>query len=209
LGVEFDVAPRLAEENLAKHGITFMFAPRHHSLSKTLAAARKRVTSPTIFNAIGPLSNPADARHRLIGVWDERMLNSMARVLLRLGTKRSWIVNNGGTLDEIGLAGKTKMIEIEGDEIRGRELTAGDFGIGVSGNAPNITDAKDSAELILTILRNDAKDSAAENIVLMNSAAAILLTAAAKDLPSALIVARESVRTGAALAKLELLRQGA
>jgi len=207
LGVEFDVPPKRAEENLAKHGITFMFAPRHHSLSKTLAAARKRVASPTIFNAIGPLSNPANAQHRLIGVWDERMLNSMSRVLLRLGTKRSWIVNNSGTLDEIGLAGKTKVIEIEGDEIRGRELTAADFAIDATSDAPNITDSKASAELIRSILENDAKDTAAEAIVMMNAAAAVFLTSTVKDLPSAVAIARESIRSGAALDKLEVLRQ--
>ncbi len=209
LGVEFDVEPKRAEEYLAEHGITFMFAPRHHSLSKTLAAARKRVASPTIFNAIGPLSNPANAQHRLIGVWDERLLNSMSRVLLRLGTKRSWIVNCAGTLDEIGLAGKTKVIEIDGDEIRGRELTAQDFEIEVKGEVPSVSDPATSAKLIRSVLEDHARDSAAESIVIINAAAAIWLTGAAEDLPSSVSIARESIRSGAALGKLEVLRQGA
>jgi anthranilate phosphoribosyltransferase len=209
LGVEFDVQPKRAEENLAKHGITFMFAPRHHSLSKTLAAARKNVAFPTIFNAIGPLSNPADAQHRLIGVWDERLLNSMSRVLLRLGTKRSWIVNSVGTLDEIGLAGTTKVIQIDGDRIEGRVLTPEDFGIEGGDPVPSINDAAESAKLIGSILKNKSTDSAAESIVLINAAAAIWLTGAAKTLSAALSTARESIRSGAALDKLEALRQGA
>ena len=205
LGINVDVAPARAQHNFEQHGICFMFAPRHHSLSKTLAAARKRVQGPTIFNCIGPLCNPAGAQYQLLGVWDERLLNSVSRVLHRFGTKRSWVVNNGGTLDEIGLAGKTKVVEVAGESLKGLELTAGDFGMVGEMDAPQIRDPKTGAALIESLLKDEMRDSGAEQLLVMNAGAAISLFND-RDLLESVVIAREVLRSGAALGKLEAMR---
>jgi anthranilate phosphoribosyltransferase len=206
LGIDADVTPAQAEVNLKKHGICFMFAPQHHSRSPTLARARKRVGRPTIFNCLGPLCNPASAQHQLIGVWDERLRTSMARVLYRLGTKRSWIVNSIGTLDEIGLDGTTRVVEISEDGIETVEVTADDFGISREGEIPHDLGPAESAALINGILSNEKKDSAPERLVLVNAAAAIFISGRAIGLLAAYEEAATSIRTGAALEKLNTLR---
>ena len=206
LGINVDVPPANAEETLDRDGICFMFAPRHHSLSKTLAAARKRVPGPTIFNCIGPLCNPAGAQYQLLGVWDERLLNSVSRVLHRFGTKRSWVVNNGGTLDEIGLAGKTKVVEVADGSMRGIELTAEDFGMDAQLETPKITDPKTGASLIEALLKNEMRDSGSEQLLLMNAAAAISLFQTT-DLTQSVEEARSSLRNGRAQEKLEAMRR--
>jgi anthranilate phosphoribosyltransferase len=209
LGIRVDVAPKKAEESLQKHGICFMFAPRHHSLSPTLAQARKRVASPTIFNCLGPLCNPAGAPFQLIGVFDEKLRMKMARVLARLGTKHSWIVNNIGSLDEIGLKGVTHVVDVDAEGVRTIEVTAADFGIHDEGDVPMDLSALESASLIIDLLDNAAKGSAAERLVLINAAAAIYIAGKANDLETAYSVAEQSVRSGAAFDKLAALRGGA
>jgi anthranilate phosphoribosyltransferase len=206
IGIKVDVAPQRAEDDLHKHGICFMFAPRHHALSTTLARARKRVGAPTIFNLLGPLCNPASAQHQLIGVWDERLRLKMARVLFRLGTKWSWIVNSIGSFDEIGLAGVTRVVDIDRDGVETIEVTAADFGIDDEGDIPRDLSPLESASLIIDILANAKADSAPERLVLVNAAAAILIAGKASDLASAYSIAAESIRSGAAFDKLTALR---
>lgn len=205
LGINIDASTGKAERDLAENGICFMFAPRHHSLSKTLAAARKRVQGPTIFNCIGPLCNPARAEYQLIGVWDARLLNSFSRVLHRFGTSRSWIVNNEGSLDEIGLTGLTKVIELDGEAIRGIEVRAEDFGMDSSLETPRIQDPKSGAALIESLLRNEMRDTGAEQLLILNAAAGIALVRGTSLMESADLAA-ESLRSRAALAKLTALR---
>ena len=208
LGIEVDIEPKQAEDDLAKFGICFMFAPRHHSLSPTLARARKRVGAPTIFNCIGPLCNPAGAPYQLIGVFDQRLRIAMARVLFRLGTKHSWIVNSIGSLDEIGLKGVTQVVDIDADGVRTIEVAADDFGIHDEGEIPLDLSALESASLIIDLLDNAIGGSAAERLVLMNAAAAIYIAGKAKDLKQAYSIAEESIRSGAAFEKLAALRGG-
>lgn len=206
LGIPVEIEPQQAESDLQEHGICFMFAPKHHSLSPTLARARKRVGSPTIFNCLGPLCNPASAQHQLIGVWDERLRTKMARVLRNFGTKRSWIVNSIGSLDEIGLDGATRLVDIDGDAIETIDVTAKDFGIDAHGEIPRDLNPLESASLIIDILANTKADSAPERLVLINAAAAIFIAGGANDLASASKIAVESIRSGAAFDKVNALR---
>jgi anthranilate phosphoribosyltransferase len=205
LGIKVDIEPAVAEDDLHQHGICFMFAPRHHSLSATLAAARKKVGRPTIFNCIGPLANPARAGHQLIGVWDARLLNAIARVLFRLGTDRSWVVNNSGALDEIGTRGENQIV-IVGDSIERRTLAASEYRLTSDESVPSAPSAKDSSSLIESILSGGRADSAEENIVVLNAAAAISLVIDC-ELDHAISMARTSIRDGAALNKLDALRK--
>lgn len=206
LGVEVDIETSVTERHLLEHGLCFMFAPRFHSLSSTLASARRSVKRPTIFNNLGPLCNPASAPHHVIGVWDKDMLETTANVLRRLGTKRSWIVHGENGLDEIAVKGKTQVIEINGEGIERFEITASDFGVSTLGNdLPSKCTPEESAKLIRSILNNKMKDRDAERLVLINAAAAIYVAGKAATLPDAYQKAEDSVRSGGAARKLDAL----
>jgi anthranilate phosphoribosyltransferase len=206
LGIEIDLETDETERHLNEYGICFMFAPRFHSLSPSLAAARRTLHMPTIFNNLGPLCNPADAPHHVIGVWHEDMLEKTANVLSRLQAKRSWVVHGENGLDEIALNGKTQVIEIGDERLKRFEITAEDFGVTSFGNAlPSKCTAEESAAIITEILHNERKGDSAETIVLMNAAAAIFISGATGALPDAYKMAEESVRNGAAAEKLTIL----
>ncbi len=206
LGINVDVEPAVTEQILSDHGLCFMFAPRFHSLSPTLAMARRSLGRPTIFNNLGPLCNPASAPHRVIGVYDKHLLESTARVLARLGTQRSWIVYGENGLDEIALKGTTLVAEIDGEDVKVFEITASDFEVvSLAKDLPFQCSSEESARIIRSIFANEMKDRDAERLVLINAAAAIYVAGRASTLPEAYAMAKESVRDGSALKKLELL----
>ena len=207
LGVKADVSPETAEGCLNDHGICFMFAPRFHLLSPTLAMARRRLGRPTIFNNLGPLCNPASPSNSVIGVWDKNILEMTANVLGRLGRTCSWIVHGENGLDEIALNGETAVVQVCDDEVLPLKISAANFGIEPDdGELPQKLSAGESATLIREILDNKRSGSNAENLVLINVAAAIYL-AVADDLRSAFKLATESVRSGSAKAKLNALAE--
>lgn len=206
LGIDIDVEPAVAEHHLNEHGLCFMFAPRFHSLSPTLAAARRSISRPTIFNNLGPLCNPASAPHHVIGVWDKHLLETTANVLLRLGAGRSWVVYGENGLDEISLKGTTLVAEVEGGEVDIFEINAADFDVFTLGkDLPEKCSSTDSAKIIRAVLANEMADRDAERLVLINAAAAILIAERAETLPDAYELAKASIRDGSALKKLELL----
>lgn len=207
LGINVDIDPSISETNLNTHGLCFMFAPRFHSLSPTLAAARRAVGHPTIFNNLGPLCNPAAAPHHVIGVWDKHLLESTARVLSRLGAKRSWVAYGENGLDEIALKGNTLVAEVDGEKVDIFEITAADFGISTNArDLPSACSVDESCDVINSILNNDLNCRDAEMLVLINAAAAIYVAGNADSLPDAYGLAEESVRSGDALEKLFLMR---
>lgn len=206
LGINVDIEPLVSEHKLNEHGLCFMFAPRFHSLSPTLAAARRWLGRPTIFNNLGPLCNPASAPHHVIGVWDKHLLEGTAKVLSRLGAKKSWVVYGENGLDEIALKGTTLVAEVDGESINVFEISAADFDIFTLGkDLPSDCTAEHSAKTIHAILNNEMKDRDAERLVLINAAAAIYAAGKTNSLPDAFKMAEESVRSGAAMAKLEIL----
>ena len=182
LGVNADISPERTEKCLRELGICFMFAPRFHSLSPTLAAVRRRLGRPTVFNNLGPLCNPAGATHQIIGVWNRDHIDLTARVLSRFGSKGSWVVHGDNGLDEIAL-GQTHVAKIEGDNIISTKITPADFGAKTyNGNAPKTSSAIESAGLIRRILENKMTADDAETLVLINAAAAIHVAGKAPDL---------------------------
>jgi anthranilate phosphoribosyltransferase len=206
LGVEPAVEPAVAERCLNEIGICFMFAPKFHSLSPVLGKVRRGLGIPTIFNNLGPLCNPANAPHQIIGVWHRDMVEKTARVLARLGTKKSWVVHGEDGLDEITLSGKTFVAEVAGDSVRTIEISPEDFGIKAVGHdGLSVETPQASADLIMQIFENRLKDSAAERLVLMNAAAAIFIAGFEVDLEEAYKFAGVNLRNGEALAKLEQL----
>ena len=207
LGINVDIDPSESERHLNNDGLCFMFAPRFHSLSPTLAAARRSLGRPTIFNNLGPLCNPASAPHTVIGVYDKHLLESTANVLLRLGATRSWVVYGENGLDEIALKGTTLVAQINGDKVDLFEITAADFGIYTLGkDLPSKCAAEESAKMIECVLGNEMKDRDAERLVLINAAAAIHLAGLATGLPEAYSIAETSIRNGSAQQKLNDLR---
>ncbi|MBX7054683.1 MAG: anthranilate phosphoribosyltransferase [Pyrinomonadaceae bacterium] len=206
LGIDVDVEIDATGDDLERHGLCFMFAPRFHSLSPVLAAARRRVESPTVFNNIGPLCNPASASHHVIGVWDNTLVRKTARVLTRLGSERSWVVFGTEGLDEISLTAPTNVAEIDEGTIREFSVSASDFGVGpIDGDLPLNCTARQSADVIRSVLANELAGRDAEKLVLINAAAAIYVAGRAGSLTDAYKAAESAVRDGSAAEKLRQL----
>jgi anthranilate phosphoribosyltransferase len=206
LGVNPAVEAGTAEKCLNEISICFMFAPKFHALSPILGKVRRNLGVPTIFNNLGPLCNPANAPHQIIGVWNVNLLKKTANVLARLGTKKSWIVHGGDGLDEITLGGKTFVAEISGGAVQTFTISPADFGLeGVAAMSFPKCSPSESAQLISDILKNESNDEKARNIILINAAAAIFVAGKAPDLRAAFETAKESLTNGKALEKLRKL----
>jgi len=206
LGVRLDNDPVVAERSLNEIGICYMFAPRFHSLSPTLAIARRAFGKPTIFNCLGPLCNPAGAPHQLIGAWNAYIARIMANALARLGTRLSWVVNASENLDEISLYDKTKVFEVASGSVESFDVTLNDFGITEPSELIAVVRSPaESAALVRNILQNNVRDESTEMLVAINAAAGIHLSGAAASLRDGFEMAVESIRHGNAMNKLDLL----
>jgi len=206
LGVNIVAETKKAKHCLDKIGICFMFAPKFHNLTKELALARRALGKPTIFNLLGPMANPANAPFQLIGVYKKEFMKPMAEAISELGTKKTWIVHGEDGLDEITLNGKSYVAEIGQDKINHFEICPEDFGLernSLSGFV-NISPTM-SAKMIRDILNGRKVHQAAIDIVLINAAAGIYLSELAEDSVAACELAKESLRSGAAMAKLDAL----
>lgn len=205
LGIEPSVNKDIAEKCLNDIGICFMFAPNFHRLSPTLAKVRRSLGVPTIFNNLGPLCNPANAPHQVIGVWNEELVELTANVLARLGTKKSWVVHGHDGLDEITLSGKTLVAEIADGTVRKFKIEPADFGFETA-SIDNLkcSNAAESAAVIRAIFSGENIGTASK-IAVINSAAAIYISGAADTLKGAAEIAFESLQSGNALAKLKQL----
>jgi len=208
LGVEPAVDASTAERCLNDIGICFMFAPNFHRLSATLAKVRRGLGFPTIFNCVGPLCNPANAPHRLIGVWDKSLVPKMADALARLGTEKSWIVYGDDGLDEISLNAPTFVAEVDGGSVQTFEISPTDVGLKATKlNGIRIESADESAALIRSVLGGKLSESAAEHLVTLNAAAALFIAGGAKSLVEGFELAAESLRSGRAAMKLKELAE--
>lgn len=206
LGVRPAVDAGTAERCLDEIGICFMFAPNFHRLSPTLAAVRRSLGFPTIFNCVGPLCNPAGAPHQLIGVWSEEMVPKIARALARLGTTRSWVVHGRDGLDEISPGGPTLVAEIENGDVRTFEVGPADFHLDAAPlDSIDVCSAPESARLIRRVLEGKNRGDVAENLVVLNAAAAFYLAGHARSLADGSRFAVESITQGHAIRKLAQL----
>lgn len=203
LGVNIELQPKLVEKCIEEVGIGFMFAPVFHPAMKFALAARREIGIRTIFNILGPLTNPANAKSQLIGVFDENLMNAMVSVLKNIGSKHVIAVHSNG-MDEISVCGKTRIVELKNDKIESYDLSPIDFGfklseIGeISGSSP-----QNNAKIILDVLKG-AKGPK-RDVVLLNSAAALIAADLVKDYKSALELAAHSIDSGNALKKLSKL----
>jgi len=206
LGINLEPGWRVLEKCINELGIVFLFAPRHHPAMRHVAAVRKELGVRTIFNLLGPLTNPANVRRHMIGVYDPAWLLPMAEVLKQLGSERAWFVHGEGHgkdgLDEISTVGPTSVIQLKDGVIENFTISPEDVEISrarledLKGG-----DASVNAEAIRRLLAG--KRGPYRDIVLMNAAGALVVAGKAADMPEGLRLAAESVDTGAAKEKLE------
>ncbi len=203
LGISLDVAPERVGAAIREIGIGFLFAPALHTAMRHAMPARRRL-GRTAFNLLGPLTNPAGARAQIAGVFSAEVVEKVASVLAELGVERAFVVHGAGGLDEISLAGKTKVGEVQGGSVRVYEVTPEDFGLS---RAPISTiiggDAPHNAGLLRAILAGEPGPR--RDIVIANAAAAIVAAGRAADFLEGASLAAESIDSGAARKKLAAL----
>jgi anthranilate phosphoribosyltransferase len=205
LGVNVSAIPLVSENALNEIGICFMFAPLYHGATARVAGIRRQLGIHTTFNLLGPLSNPAGAPRQIIGVWRLELAEKLARVLGELGTERAWVVHGEDGLDEITLAGKTHVAEAQNGSVKTFDIGPGDFGF-ETGALDHLRggDADVNAEIVSAVLSGERKDEA-RALVIMNAAAALFLGGAAADLLEGAKIAANSIDSGVARQKLDLL----
>ncbi len=205
LGVNIEAEVSRVEECLREAGIGFLFAPMLHGAMKYAAPVRREIGIRSIFNILGPLTNPAGARSQVIGVYDPALTDILAKVLFKLGTRRAFIVRGEDGLDELTLTCETKVTELNDSSIRTYHVKPEDYGFersapeALKGGSP-----EENARIILEVL--NGKDGPRRDVVLLNSAAAIAAGNGARSIEEGIAAARGSIDSGAALEKLNMLR---
>jgi anthranilate phosphoribosyltransferase len=204
LGVNIDCDTRLIEYAISKAGVGFMMAPRHHSATRHVAGVRVEVGTRTIFNLLGPLSNPAGVKRQLVGVFARKWVAPLAETLGRLGSQRAWVVHGSDGLDEITTTGATYVAEFDGGKVREFEITPEEAGLAratasdLKGGTP-----ADNAEMMRKLL--DGAKGPLRDVVSMNAAALLVVAGAAPDLKAGVAKAAQSIDSGAAKAALAAL----
>jgi anthranilate phosphoribosyltransferase len=203
LGVNVDAPKEVVERAIAEIGIGFLFAPRLHPAFKAVAGIRRELGVRTIFNVLGPLANPAGARHQVMGVYEARWVPIIGGVLAALGARHAFVVHGDG-LDEITVTGMTHICEVKEGSLDRYSMLPEDIGLGrhpIEALAGG--DAADNARILRDIL--DGQQGGPREAVLANAAAALVTAGAARDLRQGVRVAAESIDTGAAREKLKQL----
>ncbi|MBH1987118.1 MAG: anthranilate phosphoribosyltransferase [Burkholderiales bacterium] len=201
LGVGINLQPAHVAQALADTGIGFMFAPNHHGAMKHAAPIRKELGVRTLFNILGPLTNPAGAPNQLMGVFHPDLVGIMARVLQRLGSKHVLVVHGSDGLDEITLAGDTLVAELKDGEVREYRIHPGQFGIAEHDGSMLKAQTREMSQAILQrVLGNEP--GPARDIVLMNAGAALYAADVATSLADGIERARDALASGRAAEKL-------
>lgn len=204
LGVNINISPEAVEQCLAKIGIGFLFAPKLHPAMKYAMPARQKLKTRTIFNILGPLTNPAQAAHQVLGVFDKDLVEPLAEVLKNLGVKHALVVHGLDGLDEVTTTTKTIVCEVKDKKIFSYEIDPLDFGIDKATSEDlRGADIATNVEIARDILAG--KKGPERDIVLLNSACAIYAADKAGDIKIALKLAEKSIDSGKAKEKLTLL----
>jgi len=204
LGVNINITPDQVGRCIAEAGIGFMFAPTHHPAMKNVGPTRVELATRTIFNLLGPLSNPAGVKRQMVGVFSKHWVEPLAQVLKNLGAESIWVVHGSDGLDEITLTGPTSVAALENGTIHTFEVTPEDGGL------PRATaaelkggDAEFNAKALRDVL--EGKKNAYRNVALLNAAAALVVAGKAKDLKEGVALGTKALDTGAALDRLTRL----
>ena len=204
LGVHIDLdAPRMAEV-LRRAGIAFLFAPKLHPAMAAVASVRKELGVRTIFNVLGPLTNPAFAERQVLGVYAERLVDVVAQVLAALGARHALVVHSRDGLDEISVSAATRVCEVRDGELRSYDVTPEELGVGrhpiaaVAGG-----DARENAAIARDVL--NGVNGARHDIVIANAGAALYVGGLAPSIRDGVALAKDSITSGRAFAKLQQL----
>jgi anthranilate phosphoribosyltransferase len=205
LGFTLEQEPARIEQSIDELGFGFLFAPAHHPAMRHAAAVRKELATRTVFNVLGPLTNPAGARAQIVGVYSEQLVRTIAEVLAHLGTRRAFVVHGAGGIDELSPVGPNLVAEVVDETVRERRLDPeAELGLPrcsveeLRGGTP----AENAAAMREVFA---GADGGRRNAVLLNAAGAIAAAGHAADLREGLELARETVDSGAAAARLEQL----
>jgi len=204
LGVSLDFTPEATEETLEQNGIAFLFAPHVHPKLKQIMKVRRDLKIPTIFNLIGPLTNPVQLDYQLLGIYRRDMLDKFAHVLANLNRKRAIVINGAGGMDEASLAGENEMVLVSEGEIKRFTLNPEEVNLPLYDNSRiRGGDARDNADILLQVLQG--KKGAQRDTVLLNAAIGIYTAGKAESILQGVNLAAESIDSGRAMAKLENL----
>jgi anthranilate phosphoribosyltransferase len=202
LGANIMLSPTQVAQCIEETGIGFMFAPNHHTAMKNVGPVRREMGVRTIFNILGPLTNPAGAPNILMGVFHPDLVGIQVRVLERLGAKHALVVHGKDGLDEVALGAATLVGELKDGKIREYEIHPEDFGLSMQSNRSiKVADSNESKEMVLEALSNKA--GAAREIVALNAGTALYAANVARDIGDGISRAREVMASGAARAKLD------
>ncbi len=204
LGLKLDLTSERLAACLERTGICFAFARYHHPAMKFVAAARQSLGIPTVFNLLGPLTNPAGARHQLLGVFTPELTDRMAAVLRELGSERAWVVHADDGLDELSTLGPTRISELRDGKIRTWKLDPAALGLPYSRLSDlQVSSVEQSAQALRDVL--SGTPGPLRDIALLNAAAGLTIAGRCDDLKSGLALAAESVDRGHAAAALDQL----
>ena len=204
LGVNIQLSPEQAAQCLREVGICFLYAPNLHPAMKQVQGVRRELRMRTMFNLLGPLTNPARASGQVVGVYSLELVEKLAEALSMLGLRRALVVHGFDGLDEITITGKTRIAEAHGGLVRSYEVEPEEFGMRRAG-LPEIAggDAAENAAIIRNVLSGEK--SARRDVVVLNSAAALVAAGRAEHIDGGIPLAVKSIDSGAASGKLEAL----
>ncbi len=204
LGINLNTAPEIVEEAIAEIGIGFLFAPLYHGAMKYAMTARKEVGVRSIFNMLGPLTNPAGANCQLLGVYAPQLTEMFAEALKMLGSRRAFVVHGHDGLDEISVCASTRVAELAGGQIRTYDISPEQF-FGEAADPDELVggDPARNAEITRSVLGGERGPR--RNVILLNAAAALVAADKASDFSAAIRMAEEAIDSGAATGKLEAL----
>jgi anthranilate phosphoribosyltransferase len=202
LGANIMLTPPQVAACIEETGVGFMFAPSHHGAMKHAAPVRRELGVRTIFNILGPLTNPAGAANQLVGVFHPDLVGIHIRVLQRLGSRRALVVYGKDGMDEVSLGAATMVGELKDGEVTEYEIHPEDFGLHMKSNRGlKVTDARESKEMVLEALRG--VDGTPREIVALNAGAALYAAGIAASVEDGIVRARAAIESGAAMRKLE------
>lgn len=205
LGVDVNKTPDEVADSVDAIGIGFMFAPNHHSAMKHAAPVRKELGIRTIFNLLGPLTNPAAARRQVMGVFDRALTGKLAQVLQKLGSEHVLVVHGADGMDEISLTGDTYVAELKSGKVTEYTVNPTQFGLAIHRLKDiQIQNAAESKAMIMDVL--NGKTGAPRDIVLLNAGAAIYVAGITATLAAGIEKAAQMIDDGVALSKLEALQ---
>jgi anthranilate phosphoribosyltransferase len=204
LGVTIELAPDQVGRCIREAGIGFMFAPAHHPAMKNVGPTRVELGTRTIFNLLGPLSNPASVKRQMIGAFSKQWIEPMAQVLKNLGSESIWVVHGSDGLDEITTSGTTSVAALENGVVRTFEISPEDAGL-PRANADTLRggDAAHNAKALLDVLQG--KPGAFRDVAIINAAAALIVAGKAKDLKAGAALAAQAIDDGEAEGRLDRL----